>query len=852
LTTLGLIIGVVCVSLPARGADIGTAFTYQGSLEKPAGTPVGSPTPVTCDFRFDLWDAAMFGNQIGNSPLWMDDVSVSDGLFTVLLDFGANAFNGTARWLSIEVKCLDETNHVLLTPRVQVTPAPLALALPGLRTEQTAATPNVVGGFPWNYIPQGVVGATIAGGGTAFESTDGRCLFSPQILCASDTDCPITDPKPFCLPELSVGRCDNDNALCDGSQECATGVCILPPQPHQALANYVSIGGGSGNVAGGGLSLGGVATGAKGFYSVVGGGLSNTASAPYSTVDGGRANLASGDHSTVGGGYTNAASGYFSTVGGGHSNTASNFNSTVGGGDTNAASGLYSTVGGGVSNNASNDYATVSGGVANRATHYNAAVGGGFGNQAVGNTSTVCGGFENVASKDTASIGGGYQNVASGNYSTVPGGRENLAGGAYSFAAGARGKIRDAVATGEDPFLCPAMGTCGDEGTFVWADIGTFADFISTGPNQFLIRASGGMRLATGNGTTPQFQAILPSTNTSTNLALQPLGGNVGIGTSTPGFPLTFPNTLGDKISLWGQSGDHYGFGVQSNLLQIHTASPSSDVAFGYGQSSGFIERMRIKGTGNVGIGTNVPQNQLHVANTPGGGAVGLGNGIHIGGDAGGNPHIEMVGNGWSPYIDLSNDNAADFDARIILSGNDALSIEGANVGVGRTPAANRLEVDGDASKTTAGDWLANSDRRIKTDIGEIENALDTLDRVRPVKFKYSEAYRCQHPSIKDTPYYNYVAQEFAEVFPDFVQDSGEDGILQLDAYPVSVVAVAAIQELHQIVQEKDCEIEALRERDRSKDHRVGDLEERNAKLDARLARLEALLSTISTKGEKP
>jgi hypothetical protein len=35
--------------------------------------------------------------------------------------------------------------------------------------------------------------------------------------------------------------------------------------------------------------------------------------------------------------------------------------------------------------------------------------------------------------------------------------------------------------------------------------------------------------------------------------------GNVGIGTRTPGFPLTFPNSLGDKVSLWGQSGALFG-----------------------------------------------------------------------------------------------------------------------------------------------------------------------------------------------------------------------------------------------------------------------------------------------------
>lgn len=89
-------------------------------------------------------------------------------------------------------------------------------------------------------------------------------------------------------------------------------------------------------------------------------------------------------------------------------------------------------------------------------------------------------------------------------------------------------------------------------------------------------------------------------------------GGGVGIGTTTPGFPLTFSDALGDKISLWGQSGASYGFGIQSSLLQIHTDADSADIAFGSGSSSSFKETMRIKGNGKVGIGTN-PMGALDV-----------------------------------------------------------------------------------------------------------------------------------------------------------------------------------------------------------------------------------------------
>jgi len=105
--------------------------------------------------------------------------------------------------------------------------------------------------------------------------------------------------------------------------------------------------------------------------------------------------------------------------------------------------------------------------------------------------------------------------------------------------------------------------------------------------------------------------ALRGAANTFT--ANQTFNGNVGIGTTTPGFPLTFANSLGDKLSLYGQSGNSFGFGIQNSLLQIHTDGAGSDVAFGSGSSAAMTETMRIKGNGNVGIGTTTPGAKLDV-----------------------------------------------------------------------------------------------------------------------------------------------------------------------------------------------------------------------------------------------
>ena len=89
--------------------------------------------------------------------------------------------------------------------------------------------------------------------------------------------------------------------------------------------------------------------------------------------------------------------------------------------------------------------------------------------------------------------------------------------------------------------------------------------------------------------------------------------GNVGFGTNTPAFPISFGPAVGDKISLWSNSSNSYGFGIQSSLLQIHTDVNTADIAFGFGSSGSLFENMRIKGNGNVGIGTMSPTERLDV-----------------------------------------------------------------------------------------------------------------------------------------------------------------------------------------------------------------------------------------------
>lgn len=107
------------------------SITYQGKLGFD-----GAPVSDTADFQFALWDADAGGNMIG-ALLAADAVQVVDGLFTVELDFGQNAFGGGDRWLEIAVRSpAGGGAFTTLSPRQAVTAAPYALQTRGIFVDQ--------------------------------------------------------------------------------------------------------------------------------------------------------------------------------------------------------------------------------------------------------------------------------------------------------------------------------------------------------------------------------------------------------------------------------------------------------------------------------------------------------------------------------------------------------------------------------------------------------------------------------------------------------------------------------------------------------------------------------------------
>lgn len=135
--------------------------------------------------------------------------------------------------------------------------------------------------------------------------------------------------------------------------------------------------------------------------------------------------------------------------------------------------------------------------------------------------------------------------------------------------------------------------------------------------------------------------------------------------------------------------------------------------------------------------------------------------------------------------------------------------------------------MNGDASKTTAGAWAANSDRRLKKEITSIsgKSALDKIQQMRGVTYLWNDT----QTGIKrpENLQYGFIAQELMEVFPEKVTMDNL-GYYQTAYGDYDPIFVEAIKELK-------LEVDTLKEENDS----LKKLIEKYKNLEARLSALE-------------
>ncbi|MBN2390920.1 MAG: hypothetical protein JXR84_09360 [Anaerolineae bacterium] len=437
-------------------APLSTTFTYQGQLKNN-----GQPVNADCSLAFRLYDAAQDGVQVG-SPITRT-VAITDGLFTVALDFGADVFTGDARWLGIRVQCPGDA-AVIELGRQALTAVPYALyalSAPwsGLR--------DVPPGFA-----DGVDDVSVVVSGTQVYAGTGLTQLASGDAVTLSLSAPYRLPQTCANGQIAEWNgalwvCGNDDTGAGGAYWSLTGNTGTNPlinflgttdavsltlgvngapalrlEPNATSPNV--IGGYGGNVAWagvygasiGGGGVGGAVNGVYDLYGTVGGGVGNAAYGEMSTVGGGGHNAAGRHMATVGGGEYNHAEGDYSVVAGGDANHAAFDHSFIGGGLLNYAGGPMSVIGGGESISVTGYAATVAGGAHITVTGAYAAVGGGIGNDAIAEGTTIGGGNGNHASGTDATVSGGNSNAASGFRATIGGGESNLVPAFYGTIAG--------------------------------------------------------------------------------------------------------------------------------------------------------------------------------------------------------------------------------------------------------------------------------------------------------------------------------------------------------------------------------------------------------------------------------
>jgi hypothetical protein len=507
----------------------GSAFTYQGRLNSSGVAANGA-----YDFRFRL-ASDPFANFYVGSTLLTNGVSVTDGLFTVPLDFGAGIFNGSNYWLEVSVRTNGAGAYITLAPPQPLTPAPYAIfaegasnvlgIIPsgGLSGPYPAAVTfsnsanSFAGAFNGNGTGLTNVNASTLGGLSAGQfwttagnsNTVGGVNFigtadnQPMEIRVNNTRAILIMPTTNTVNFIGG---DPHNYASNGVYGATIGGGGTLAYPggtgltNQVLGSFDTIGGGAGNTANGNFNnsgdsatvAGGFQNSALGNNAAIGGGLQNVVQSDNSVIAGGADNNIPkfGAYATIAGGLSNTNGGNETSIGGGLDNFISydTFYSTISGGVSNSISGLgdgYQTIGGGGLNTIASNArsSTIGGGVDNLIAGgaYRSTISGGNGQMIFSNSfeSVISGGHSNVVqmNSDHGVISGGYSNTVTGPFGIIAGGSQNVAG-TNSFAAGNRAKATDM-------------------GSFVWAD-SQDADFGSTTSNQFSIRASGGIRFETG------------------------------------------------------------------------------------------------------------------------------------------------------------------------------------------------------------------------------------------------------------------------------------------------------------------------------------------------------------------
>jgi len=835
------------------GVPVPMLINYQGVLTDPAtGKPVADGSYAV---TFSLYDVPS-----GGIALWSETqtVTVEKGLFNVLLGnvnpLSLGHFTGTT-YLGIKVETDPE-----MTPRHQVVSVAYALyareavnadtldgehasafadathnhddrywSLTGnagtvsgeflgttdsmalelgvngaraLRLEPNATSPNLIGGHSDNDVTAGVVGATIGGGGASGDhnsvTDDYGTVGGGKDNRAGDGDSDTSDQACTTVSGGCNNIASNDYATVGGGYN------------NQAMNGYATVGGGGNNVASGTAATVGGGGGHSRDWTRGGAvvEIPNVASGGWSTVSGGASNVASGKAATVGGGGGgwHGRHGYFVTT----PNTASGEWSTVSGGGGNTASGLAATVGGGggawfglnppdeleLPNVASGDWSTVGGGGGNTASGQGATVGGGGGVYIapITGSTAIRELAPNTASGDWSTVSGGANNIASDNYATIGGGQSNEATAGYATIAGGGRSDPDDAATANR--ATDSYGTVGGGGNNRAGNANTDLDdaayaAVAGGENNIASGRASAIGGGSRNTASGRSAAIGGGRNNIASAQESTIGG--GERNTASGYIATVGGGYSNEAS-----GNYTAIsgGFNNTASGVHAAIGGGHVNTASGPEATV-----------PGGGGNLAQGAFSLA--AGRDAQALHDGAFVWADSIGAPFASFRTNQFRAR--------ANGGVRFDVNNNRWVNIY--------DDGYRLISTQTGAYLSTGGVWTNASDREQKENFTPV-NAQAVLARLAGVPIT-TWNYKAQEPTIR---HMGPMAQDFYAAF-----GLGEDD-RHISTVDANGVALAAIQGLHQLMQEKDAQIASLQAKVQSQQAELDDLKARVERLEQRAA----------------
>jgi hypothetical protein len=335
-------------------------------------------------------------------------------------------------------------------------------------------------------------------------------------------------------------------------------------------------------------------------------------------------------------------------------------------------------------------------------------------------------------------------------------------------------------------YIKGSASTDGDKGI----TIGSGSGAVNT--SSHAIRTGGGLGdlLIIETETANSSGQIVFNTNSAERMRIDS-AGRVGIGTSSPNFPLSFGANIGKTIALFENAGASvYGIGMGG---AGSAGDPYRTKIFSNGS-----ERIAITDTGNVGIGGTVDNHGgyarcLQVTGTEAALELESSSGYSYVAQNGVDLQIRNVANGVMPFytnntermrIDSSGNllvGTTSAPAKLTVSGAGGTNVwvqnninagTGAIVSLGFSNANGLIGYVQTSGSTTS--YITSSDYRLKTDAQPMTGASDRVLALNPVNFEWiSSGERVD----------GFLAHEAAEVVPEAV--SGEKDAVDAEGKPV-------------------------------------------------------------------